>query len=477
MKSIMPIKQRFKVKQRFKLKYAAVLNSFKLALLISFFTGLQMVALAQQPNQMEQAKLDIWTETASFVYRDARLAEPQNITNASTLKQFEEAIRQEDRKSQIYSKLYRPIEQTGTYRRGKGAKAQLDLLIKSINLKLRENEQRMKDIDRRQQLNDLYKQLQQIAADYVNPPAGAAAVPGPGLPDDPSNSDESFTAPDNTRTAADTATENAYAENQLSSLSKRQPKDQTKTTDWMNTAALLLSILSLGLIYFLYTKINALNKRMDQRKKDIDYLTQQLNAPGRKVNDGNGRMSREEVESIVQKAIAREKGRLTPAPSPQAPPKAAPAPPKEAPKPRVELPAESEEALLSPPPPAPVAVQPTPMPEPAPAPAPDKPQSKFARVPVNGGFHEQDLHPTQQHDSIYEIRVSRKDPSKAAFRIVPNSPVHRTAIESAYLSLKDACQYQLNNQNATRIITDEPGTLTFQDGTWRIDKKAQIHFE
>ena len=470
----MPIKQRFKVKQSFKFKYTFVLGSFKIALLFCLLTGLQFsVAAQQQHDQMEQAKLDIWTETASFVYRDAKLAEPQSIMNASTLKQFEEAIQQEDRKSQIYSKLYRPIEETGTYRRGKGAKTQLDLLIKSINLKLRENDQRMKDIDRRQKLNDLYKQLQQIASDYANPTAGTAAVPG--LPDDPSNSDESFTAPDNTRTDPDTALESAYAENQLSSLSKRQIQDQTKTTDWMSTAALLLSILSLGLIYFLYTKINALNKRMDQRKKDIDFLTQQVNAPGRKANDGNGRMSREEVESMVQKAIARERNKATPAPSTQAFPKAAPAPPKETPKPRVELPAESEEALLSPAPPVPVAVQPKP--EPAPAPAPDKPQSKFARVPVNGGFHEQDLHPTQQHDSIYEIRVSRKDPSKAAFRIVPNSPVHRTAIESAYLSLKDACQYQLNNQNATRIITDEPGSLTFQDGTWRIDKKAQIHFE
>ncbi|KAA5544243.1 hypothetical protein [Adhaeribacter rhizoryzae] len=472
MKSIMPIKQRFKAKLKVKSNYASGLKRLKLVVFIGLFVGLQSIALAQQPNQMEQAKLDIWTETASFVYRDAKLTEPQNISNSTTLKQFEEAIRQEDSKSQIYSKLYRPIEQTGTYKRGKDAKAQLDLLIKSINAKLRENEQRMKDINRRQQLSDLYKQLQQIASDYVNPPA---AVAGAGLPDDPTTGDEAFTAPDATETDPDTAVESAFAENQLSSLSKKQPQDQTKTTNWMTTAALLLSILSLGLIYFLYTKINALNKRMDQRKKDIDYLTQQANAPGRKTNGGNGQLSREEIESLVQKAVARETAKLKNGSTPAAAPKAevpVPAPPKEAPKPKVELPAELEEALLNPPP-APIAVQP----EPAPAPAPDKPQSKFARVPVNGGFHEQDLHPTQQHDSIYEIRVSRKDPSKAAFRIVPNSPVHRTAIESAYLSLKDACTYQLNNQHATRIITDEPGTLTYQDGFWRIDKKANIHFE
>lgn len=247
----------------------------------------------------------------------------------------------------------------------------------------------------------------------------------------------------------------------------------------MTIAALILSLLALGLTYFLYTRLTALEKRVDQRKKEVDFLTQQVNAPGRKPTDNNGKgVSREEIENLVQKAVARETSRLRPV-VPAAPPKETPAPRKEAPKPRVELPAESEEALLSPPP-APVAAPPiavAPEPEPQPTPVPDKPQSLFARVPVNGGFHEQDLNPAQQHDSIYEIRISRKDPTRAAFRIVPNSPVHRTAIESAYLSLKDACVYQLNNQNATRIITDEPGTLTYQDGFWVIDKKANIHFE
>jgi hypothetical protein len=63
------------------------------------------------------------------------------------------------------------------------------------------------------------------------------------------------------------------------------------------------------------------------------------------------------------------------------------------------------------------------------------------------------------------------------FRIVTNTNVHRSAIESAYLSLKDACNYQMNNAGATRIITDKPGTLNHVNGFWKIDRKAQIHFE
>jgi hypothetical protein len=222
----------------------------------------------------------------------------------------------------------------------------------------------------------------------------------------------------------------------------------------------------LGLFYFLYKGITNLNERMDQRKKEIDNLTQQVNTGGNRGPVSNGKPNMAEIESLVQKAIARETGKLRTAPESVAnSPQDRPIKPVNTPKSTPLTVTESQPVVSAP------------APTPAPAPAPEKQLSKFARVPVNDGFHEQDLHSTQQHDSIYEIRVSKKDPHKAAFRIVPNSSVHRTAIESAYLSLKDACNYQLNNPQATRIVTDEPGMLTYQDGFWKIDKKAQIHFE
>lgn len=433
-------------------------------------------SLSAQDNNLDKAKLDIWTETASFVYRDANMPEPGAIVNAATLPDFVAAIKKEDAKSSIYSKVYLPIEQTGTYRKGKDAKAQLDLLIKSINSKLRENEQRMADLGRRQRLSDLYKQLQQIASDYTTPQPLAQA------PADVNEGDESFTAPDNTATAGDTAVEAAYAENQLSSIAKKQ--GVSRRPDWVSIFALVLGLLNLALLYFLYKGITKVNLRLDQRKKELETLSQQVNGVGGKNPDGSSKMTMSAIESLVQRTIARELGQrpaerpaenrrpVVPAaaPAPQARPHA-PAPgeadPTPAPVPVADVP-----VLDTPVPPA----QPA-LPLPAPAPNPEKPLSFFARVPVNGGFHEQDLYPNAQHDSIYEIRVSRKDPNKAAFRIVTNTAVHRSAIESAYLSLKDACHYQMNNPQATRIVTDEPGTLTFQNGFWHIDRKAQVHFE
>ena len=412
-------------------------------------------------DPLEQAKLDIWTETAAFVYTDANMPEPQSISMANSMQAFVQAIRAEDAKSHIYTKVYQPIEQTGTYKRGSNAQVKLDILIKSINSKLRENNQRMQDINRRQRLADLYKQLQQIAADYGNP-----AAAGTGLTeavDSLNAGSESFTAPVNTRTDVETAGESGYAENQLSSLSKKETS--SGGMDWLPVAALILGLVNLCLIDFLYKGVDKLNERMNKRKKEIDSLTQQVNTSSSGVSGSNGKPNMAEIESMVQKAIARETAKFRTNPetsvvSPQDRPIKA-ANPKTTP-----LTVESQPVVVA-----------EPVPAAAPAPAPDKPQSKFARVPVNGGFHEQDLHNAQQHDSIYEIRVSKKDPSKAAFRIVPNSNVHRTAIESAYLSLKDACNYQLDNQHATRIVTDEPGMLSYLDGFWKIDKKAQIHFE
>lgn len=435
--------------------------SGKKAWLAALFWLLALGAGAQ--DSLEKAKLDIWTETAAFVYRDAQMAEPDAIVNAASMADFVAAIKKEDAKSSIYSKLYQPIEQTGTYRKGADAKAQLDLLIQSINSKLRENNQRMADMGRRQRLSDLIKQLQQIASDYTSPAARTAAANPAGQ--------ERFTAPDRTATDPDTAIEAAYAENQLSSRAKRE--GASKRPDWVSIVALVLGLLNLGLIYFLYKGIGRLNLRLDQRKKELETLSQQVNGVGLKAGEGNSKLTLSAIESLVQQTIAKELGQQSqpdlrpaaPAPAPLATTAAATSPVSQAPNPSL------PEAA------APAAEAETPAPAPQPAPAPEKPVSFFARVPVNGGFHEQDLYPTPQHDSIYEIRVSRKDPNKAAFRIVTNTAVHRSAIESAYLSLKDACNYQMNNQHATRIVTDEPGTLTFQNGFWLIDRKAQVHFE
>jgi hypothetical protein len=464
MKSIM------QTKRRFNLTFSRTTGKKGLLLALCWLLAF---AVGAQDN-LDKAKLDIWTETASFVYRDAKMAEPAAIVNAPTLQDFVAAIKKEDAKSSIYSKVYWPIEQTGTYRKGKDAKTQLDLLIKSINSKLRENEQRMADLGRRQQLSDLYKQLQQIASDYTSPQSLAKAV------DSANEGNKSFTAPDRTATAPDTVVESAYAENQLSSIAKKQ--GTSRRPDWVSIIALVLGALNLVLIYFLYKGINKLNLRLDQRKKELETLSQQVNGVSMKGSDGNSKMTMSAIESLVQRTIAKEMGQRPQ----QSPRPAVPAATPPAPAVTAAVPLSEAENMAEPAPAADLPVLETPQPEPVmevaaplpgPAPNPEKPVSFFARVPVNGGFHEQDLYPNPQHDSIYEIRVSKKDPNKAAFRIVTNTAVHRSAIESAYLSLKDACNYQMNNPQATRIVTDEPGTLTFQNGFWLIDRKAQVHFE
>lgn len=442
-----------------------------------------LVFAASAQDNLDKAKLDIWTETAAFVYRDAKMAEPEAIVNAASLEDFVAAIKKDDAKSSIHSKLYQPIEQTGTYRKGPNDKAKLDLLIKSINSKLRENNQRMADLSRRQRLNDLYKQLQQIASDYTSPAAQET----------PAALATTAAAGGAAVAQTDTLPEDSYAENQLSSVAKKQ--GVSRKPDLVSILALVLGLINLGLIFFLFKGINKLNLRLDQRKKELETLSQQVNGVGAKGGDGKLTMSA--IESLVQKTIARELGQRQPgtsrpaaaaatataasnlaaaAPVPAPPAAQAPVPAPPVPEPRQEEDSQPEPATDLPPAPVPAA-PPAVAAAAAGEPKPEKPMSFFARVPVNGGFHEQDLYPSPQHDSIYEIRVSRKDPNKAAFRIVTNTNVHRSAIESAYLSLKDACNYQMNNQHATRIVTDEPGTLTFQNGFWLIDRKAQVHFE
>jgi hypothetical protein len=101
----------------------------------------------------------------------------------------------------------------------------------------------------------------------------------------------------------------------------------------------------------------------------------------------------------------------------------------------------------------------------------------YAKVPVNGGFSEYDLQEQPQHDSIYEITLNPQRPDVATFRVNSNPQVHAYAIQSAQYSLRDACRYQQPSTPASRIVTDEDGTLRKTNGAWQIEQKAAIHFE
>ncbi|QNF32439.1 hypothetical protein HUW51_06745 [Adhaeribacter swui] len=446
----------------------------KLAILIfGIFLGIAPAGWAQ--SEMEQAKLDIWTETADFVYRDSNLPNAAQFNNVSSMAEFVALIKKEDATSSIYSKLYKPIEDGGFYKQPKAAKDQLKTLVKSIYARLRTNDQRMNDINRRRKLDDLHKQLQQIAADYGVPAATGAPILQEAVATNPDSAQAngSFTDPDGTDT-------DATDEERLSSLAKRDDSTTSTGNNSMTILAIALGLINLVLIYLLNKEIKKQSKRIDQRRIDIDNLAQMVNLPGRTGADSSSKITMAAVENLINRAIAKEReswqanasgstsGSQRPikmaaaVQSPVTPPPA----PTSAPVPVPDDSASIEELLT---PPNLVAA--------APVPVPDKPQSKFARIPVNGGFHEQDLYDAPQHDSIYEIRISRKDPSRAMFRIVTNPSVHRSAIESAYLSLKDACTYQMNNTNATRIVNDEPGVLSQVNGFWKIDRKALIHFE
>ncbi len=444
----------------------------KLAVLILWvYLGIAPASFAQA--DMEQAKLDIWTETADFVYRDANLSNAGQFNNVTSMAEFVALIKKEDANSAIYSKLYKPIEDGGFYKQPKAAKAQLNTLVKSIYARLRTNDQRMNDINRRRKLDDLNKQLQQIAADYGVPAAtGAPIVQDVDLQSpDSAQENETFTDPDGTDT-------DATAEEKLSSLAKREETTTSTGNNSMTILALALGLINLVLIFLLNKEIKKQTKRIDQRRVDIDNLAQMVNLPGR--TEGGGKITMTAVENLINRAIAKEReswqSAAGGAPIAQRPIKlaggnqapvtvpASTTAPVSTKQPDVDDSPDSEELIT------PTSPDPVPL-------LTDKPQSKYARIPVNGGFHEQDLYDTPQHDSIYEIRISRKDPNRAMFRIVTNTNVHRSAIESAYLSLKDACTYQMNNTNATRIVNDEPGVLTYANGSWKIDRKAHIHFE
>lgn len=75
--------------------------------------------------------------------------------------------------------------------------------------------------------------------------------------------------------------------------------------------------------------------------------------------------------------------------------------------------------------------------------------------------------------------LTTNDDQHGTFVIIDNADVHRFALMMPTDNLTHACTgdgIQLSG-GKTRIVTDQPGQATFENGSWRVTRKAVIHYE
>lgn len=98
-------------------------------------------------------------------------------------------------------------------------------------------------------------------------------------------------------------------------------------------------------------------------------------------------------------------------------------------------------------------------------------------APVNGRFRRNALQAQPAHNSIYELTTDPAQPDQAAFRVNPDPASHPRHISSYADVLEPACEFNLPQGAASRIVTEAPGLLRRVDGDdWEIVRKARIHF-
>lgn len=123
--------------------------------------------------------------------------------------------------------------------------------------------------------------------------------------------------------------------------------------------------------------------------------------------------------------------------------------------------------------------------ETSPAPAPrraarrDEPQAStiyLGRVNNQGLFVRADRR-FNPESSIYALRTS--DGYTGTFRVVDDEDVFDRALSDPERHLMEGCTGEMldDTEGCSRIITETPGTAIFEDGCWRLLRKAHIAYE
>lgn len=195
-----------------------------------------------------------------------------------------------------------------------------------------------------------------------------------------------------------------------------------------------------------------------------------------------------EVQKMIARALA-EQGKPTAAPAvttqntSRAPASNQPKPAPAANQPLIKT---ASTALPPETPAAPVAAGPEIAAEPvasaeilaAPAPEPVGPRRAYvSSAPVNGRFRRNVLQGQPAHNSIYELAWDPAQPDQTTFQVNPDPASHPRHISSYADVLEPACEFNLPQGAASRIVTETPGLLRRVDGDdWEIVRKARIHF-
>lgn len=201
-----------------------------------------------------------------------------------------------------------------------------------------------------------------------------------------------------------------------------------------------------------------------------------------------------EVQKMIARALA-DQNRSAPGPASPAPAAPAPSTPANRPKPAVNTPRPKIASTALPPPGAPVgppappaapaeteAAPPEALAEqPAAAPMPPAPvgprRAYVSSAPVNGRFRRNVLQGQPAHNSIYELTWDPARPDETTFQVNSDPASHPRHISSYADVLEPACEFNLPQGAASRIVTEAPGLLRRVDGDdWEIVRKARIYF-
>ena len=411
---------------------------------LSFLCLWAMSSFAQAPLdsvQYQQAKLEIWCETAQFIYQDYEADSLLEGLNCQSWEQFRQSLRPNHLETYAF---FEAIEKPSIYAGYTSVEAKLAKLVEEISKKLKASSSRRGNAVRLQSVDQLQQELASIAANPVAPIENSPEVSSA----EPEEAD-------------------------LSQEEEEKPAEEVENAeavveegrDWAEMLQWILLGLSLGLSGWLFTQNSQLKKeldlRMSRRKQEIGSLTRQTEAQQNKkikvpepgLNEAEvTRLIRKEIEKIRQQQKVRQQKAAVSAERQE--PVRTPEPPVQPPKPRIEQVPEKQQER----PPQPSGLY-------------------YDKLPFKGGFHQNQLSERLQSDSIYTIQVLGDRPEEARFWVTEDHEVQKYAMQNGLSFFEEACEYEQLEESPSRVRNLEKGQLRKKGNLWQIEKKVKVSFE
>jgi hypothetical protein len=427
-------------------------------LLLACLYFMPLPGLAQADSAVfEQGRLRIWCETTRFVYEDNQADSLLAGLNCQSWESLRAAMTRTDANLGVL-RLMNSVDKPAIYQGYTTTDARLHKLVSEITTRLKQSPVRRSNTARLGKVDSLQQQLLLLALQLGPEQEGGSSPLASQSRLEQEDSNEAIYPPSDT---ADTAATGG-------------PLPWNEILQWL----LLLALA--GLVIW---RMREYEERHSRIKREFRVLEKQVNEfMIANLNSAGAPPARKSLtESEIRKLVREELKLAAPERSGSGPTPALRNSATPTPTPQVPFPAPQPQPAAN--------TAPTDAAGPAPAPNPPAPMEEhlpakeangklfYDKMPFRGGFHQHELSRERQRDSLYSISIRPEQEGEAEYWVTEDVEIQRYAMQNGISFFEEGCEFAEVEENPSRVVNEQKGTLRREGSVWKIIQKARVRFE